>query len=495
MMNKHLRQLLIALLCLGAASCGKDEGDKKPNIDPDPGKEEQEQVVDIDLSSAQLPPKELRGAWVATVWGIDWPKSKYDETSQKELYTKELDLFQKIGLNAVFFQVRSKADAFYKSEYEPWSKYITGKDDRDPGYDVLKWLIDETHKRGMQFHAWMNPYRISSVSKAGDQLPDLDPRIPEELTKTYLKQRIYNPALPAARERICAIVKELLTKYDVDGLHMDDYFYPSTLEKGESMGDEDEYAKYGSGYSSIEDFRRANVSALVRRLHETIAQTKPEVIFSIAPQGNYDNNYNRLYIDVEEICREGWIDIIIPQLYNVESTFKDRLDWFGKRTGKTHYAIGYGTYMYDGSSTYKSYTVDLFNKIWSAAKGYSSVEGAVYYNTTSLMDNKLGLTNIISSNYSKKALVPYFCSAPEASVRPAAPSQVKITGKNLTWKASPGAKCYAVYKVSINKKTAVLVGVTEGLSYTIPARGIYCVTALSKENAESEASKGARNDI
>lgn len=158
---------------------------------------------------------------MATVWELDWPMGAHDAASQKKKYTDYLDLFEKCGINAVYFQIRSKADAYYESQYEPWSKTITGEPGKNPGYDVLKFLIDETHARGMQFHAWINPYRVETRGSASAEFPALDPKIPASMVKDYNKIRVYNPALPEVQDRIAAIVKEIITKYDVDGLHID----------------------------------------------------------------------------------------------------------------------------------------------------------------------------------------------------------------------------------------------------------------------------------
>lgn len=476
MIKRFFKYFVTAALCLGLAACGKDEDPFVPGTDP---------VIpdnpDTLETSIEFPEKELRGAWVATVWEIDWPKGNHDEASQKELYQQQLDLFEQIGINAVFFQVRSKADAYYDSQYESWSKTITGTAGQDPGYDVLKWLIDETHKRGMQFHAWINPYRIETGSNG--VFPQLDPKIPKELTKDYQKYRVYNPALPEVRERLCAIVKEMLTKYDVDGIHMDDYFYP-TLSSGESMNDDEEYKKYGSGYSTIEDFRRGNVSKMIQQMQKTIIDTKPEVIFSVAPQGNYENNYNTQYIDVASCCSNGWIDVIIPQLYFNETYFGPRLDWFSTNSGKSHLMVGYGIYMYGDKD---GFTVSLFNSLYSKAKSNSKVVGSLLYNTSALMANKIGITDAIKSKFSEKVLVPYL--GRDAEEKPGTPSNVKFDGsKSISWTSVADAKYYAIYKLDSSKKKAILDGTSSTTSYELSSAGTYYVSALSNKNAESDAS-------
>ena len=212
-----------------------------------------------------LPQKDFRAVWVATVDHIDWPNSMGSTSkiaeSQKKYYLRILDSLQAHNINAVMFQIRPMADAFYDSPYEPWTKYITGRRGKKPSWDPLPWLISETHKRGIQFHAWMNPYRIATRSSASTAFPELESTIPAEWVKDYNKVRIYNPALPEVRQRIADIVADVLHKFDVDGIHFDDYFYPS-LTSGESMNDNAEYQKYGTG-QGIANFRRANVDAMI----------------------------------------------------------------------------------------------------------------------------------------------------------------------------------------------------------------------------------------
>lgn len=472
-MKKNFKFMAVALLLVLAAACDKEEP-FKPGVTPGPipGPEPTP-------TTPELPGKELRGAWVATVWEIDWPKGAHDEAGQKKLYKEELDLFGQCGINAVFFQVRSKADAYYDSRYEPWSKTLTGTAGQDPGWDVLKFLVDETHARGMQFHAWINPYRIETGTNG--IFPELDPKIPKELTKDYKAIRVYNPALPEVRDRICAIVKEIVTRYDVDGIHMDDYFYPS-LGAGESMNDEEEFKKYGGSFSRIEDWRRDNIGKMVRQVQQTLIDTRPEVVFSISPQGNYDNNYNTQYIDVATCAKNGWFDVLIPQLYWTGSTFSSRLQWFAANSFKTHLMVGYGIYRYDsGSSSADFQTSASFFTCYNLAKSNAKVVGSLLYNTSALMANKVGITDAVKSVYGTKVLPPYLGRAEEQ--KPAAPTGLKLNGANLTWSGS--AAYYAVYRLEAGGKKVSLSGTTAERSFRLPAKGTYYVTALSRVNAES----------
>lgn len=482
---KYIKYLTLIALLAFAASCSKD-GDEDLLPDPVPPVEEPEQAV-------ILPQKELRGAWITTVWGIDWPMGDYDAAAQQKRYTDYLDLLVANNMNAVFFQIRGMADAFYESKYESWSKNITGTAGRNPGYDVLGFLVEEAHKRGLQFHAWMNPYRISTRGSQNSSFATLDSKIPAEWTKDYNRIRIYNPALPEVQTRITDIVKEIITGYEVDGIHMDDYFYPS-LEAGESMNDDAEYEKYGKGkFKNVEEFRRNNVNVVIQNIQKTIIETKPSVIFSVSPAANMDNNYKELFADVRRWLKEGWVDVIIPQIYFATGTGKNSfntfLDQWMQYVNKTHCLIGYGIYKFgstdpDYGSVFHT-SADLKNQFEYASKK-SKVNGSVLYSIKNIVANKVGIGTAIKEIYKKKTVIPYL-GRTEAEL-PSAPANVKANGATLSWSAVPGAY-YAVYKSNGDGKLATFVGTTRETSFKLPGKGTYCVTALDKVNAESVISE------
>lgn len=360
----------------------------------------------------QLPKVEMRGVWVATAYGIDWPKGALDPESQKEEYSRLLDLFKDCGINTVFFQVRSKADAFYESEFEPWSKVLTGTQGKDPGYDVLEFLVAETHRKGMQFHAWINPYRIDTRVSSKYRFQPLDRRIPERLVKDYNRIRIYNPALPQVQDRIAVIVREIVSRYDVDGIHMDDYFYPY-LERGEKMDDDREFRQYGNPGEDIAGFRRRCVTEAVAKIRDAIKQTRPEVVFSVSPQGNWRNNYNDLYADVALWAREGLVDVLIPQLYFAEGDFKSCLDWFIENAGQAHLLAGYAAYRFDRNSTIAAFRdAGMLAREYAHAASTGKVEGAVFYNASALVSNKEGIRDVVRGLLEEEAFAPYFCAPP-----------------------------------------------------------------------------------
>lgn len=443
-------------------------------------------------SSSVLPGKELRGVWIATVWGLDWPMEKYDADVQKKLYTDYLDLLVGYNMNAVFFQIRGMADAFYESEYEPWSKYITGSAGVRPDYDVLGFLVEEAHKRGIQFHAWLNPYRIATRANKNAAFPKLDAKIPMELVKDYEKIRVYNPALPEVHERIANIVREIITKYDVDGIHMDDYFYPS-LEASETMNDGAEFQKYGKDkFKNVEDFRRNNVNTVVRNIQKTIIETRPEVIFSISPAADMERNYNTLFADVNTWAKEGWVDVVIPQLYfatgNEVTSFNLRLDLWSQYTYENHLLIGYGIYKF-GDSQYgsKFQSSDDLMKQFELASAKPKVKGSVLYSAKNLVENKVGIADAVKAIYGKKVLPPYLGRT--AAVLPPAPDNIRLNGSDLSWGAVSNVAYYAIYKDNGKERKADLVGITQGTSFKLSEKGVYFVTSLFKDNAESEISE------
>ena len=238
--------LVLPILC---NSCKKDpNGIDTP--DPEPPVTEDELL---------FPKKEMRAVWVTTAWGLDWPRGDYNEASQKQQYIAYLDRFEELNINSIFFQVKAMGDAYYASSYEPWSVSITGTRGKDPGYDILQFMINEAHARDIEFHAWMNPYRIATRANTGTSYPALHASVESEWVVSHEKIQIYNPALPEVRERLADIVTELITSYPVDGIHFDDYFYPAASAAGQMVSYQDDYAQFGAAYSTIEDFRRGNV--------------------------------------------------------------------------------------------------------------------------------------------------------------------------------------------------------------------------------------------
>ena len=285
----------------------------------------------------------FRGAWIATVANIDWPSKEAvgnTEAQQAEMIWI-LDSLQAIGVNAVIFQVRPTADALYKSQYEPISHWLTGtqgswtNDERPTTNDQIPWdpldfTINEAHARGMEVHVWLNPYRVNLASTSTSILaPDHIFRRHPEWFWCYAKQWYFDPGLDVTREWICTVVQDIISRYGVQAIHMDDYFYPYP-SGGKPLPDENTFRKHPRGFDNIADWRRNNVNLAIQDIQRTIKECKPDVQFGISPFGVWRNasvdstgsattagitNYDDLYADIRLWIREGWIDYVLPQLY------------------------------------------------------------------------------------------------------------------------------------------------------------------------------------
>ncbi len=278
----------------------------------------------------------FRGAWIATVANIDWPSAEAvgDTQRQQEEMIFLLDSLHSIGINAIIFQVRPTADALYKSEYEPVSHWLTGKqgswDNSQIPWDPLAWTIEQAHDRGMEVHVWLNPYRVNLAKNDTSILaPDhLLRRFPDWFW-CYNKQWYFDPGLEQTREWICTIVQDIITRYDVQAIHMDDYFYPYPAGK-QPLPDEGTFAKYPRGFTDIREWRRDNVNLAIQAISQTIRECRDDVEFGISPFGVWRNasvdstgsatqagitNYDDLYADIRLWIKSGWIDYVLPQLY------------------------------------------------------------------------------------------------------------------------------------------------------------------------------------
>ncbi|NIK77751.1 uncharacterized lipoprotein YddW (UPF0748 family) [Paenibacillus castaneae] len=363
---------------------------------------------------------ELRGAWVSTVYNLDWPSTaSYKNTAkQKDEFISLLNDLQGMGLNSVFVQIRPSSDAFYPSKFAPWSKYLTGSQGIAPDYDPLAFMIEEAHKRNMEFHAWFNPFRASVDAKM-DQL--FDTHIVKQQAGWIVNagDKLYiNPGIPQARQYIIDTIMEVVNGYDIDGVHLDDYFYPSNVE----FADDATFKLYNTGKILIKaDWRRNNINEFVRQLGESIHAAKPQVSYGISPFGVWRNKsvdktgsdtqagmtaYDSTYADVRTWIKKGWIDYVTPQIYWSLSFTKARydtlVDWWAEEVKGT------GVKLYIGHSPYKLGTTEAG---WQSAqeiinqleynKRNSEVKGDIYFSAKDLRKNPLGIKDALSTYYSK----------------------------------------------------------------------------------------------
>ena len=371
-------------------------------------------------SAAQAKP-EFRGVWVATVDNIDWPSSRnLNSDSQKVEFIKLLDMHQRNGMNALIVQIRPATDAFYPSQYEPWSEFLTGTQGQPPVpyYDPLEFMIAETHKRGMEFHAWMNPYRavfnISKSSIAASHITKIHP----EWFLNYGDKKYFDPGIKEAQQYVTNVVKDVVSRYAVDAIHFDDYFYPYRIA-GKEFPDNDSYVKYGNGMNK-DDWRRSNVDSIILSLFKEIKKENPTCQFGISPFGVWRNidkdsingsnthagqtNYDDLYADILLWLKNSWIDYVAPQIYwefeQKNAPYQTILDWWSKHSyGKNCY-IGLGIYK-AGSNAYWKDTTQLPRQI-EALRKTPNVQGMIFFSSKTFDKNPNGWSDSLRLNYFKE---------------------------------------------------------------------------------------------
>ena len=460
------------------ASCSKkDDPLNLPDPKPDPKPP---------TTNLVFPKKEMRGVWIATVWGLDWPETTYAVEPQKQKYIAYLNKLKELNMNAIFFQVKGMGDAYYNSSYEPWSVSITGTRGQNPGYDVLKFMIEEAHARGIEFHAWMNPYRIATRAGISNSYPALHPSVDPSWVIDHEKIQIYNPAVPAVRTRLADIVKELITKYNVDGIHFDDYFYPEGVDPKDAA----DYSTYGQGYSNIQDFRRGNVDKAIEAVHNVIVATKPEVVFSVSPAPSITKNFNSLYADIKKWAKNGWMDVVIPQLYHEvghkTSDFVANLQSWVQNDYGVPVMVGHGLYRFGDPTAGAAFQSSAeLQKQFDVTKASPKILGNVQYSAKYLYLNKVGVTDKLKEIYKDKAVMPFLGRA--IAPAPVAASGVKIEGNKLKWSTSGDVES-VVYYFSDLKKPAVVLAVTKANDFDNLQKGFYSVATLNKDSKESKPS-------
>ena len=434
----------------------------------------------------QPPPKrELRGMWIATVENIDWPNQRGETPEQyRRDYRRLLDAGQRAGLNAVFVQIRPASDAFYKSEIEPWSKWLTGVQGKAPadGDDPLPFLITEAHRRGMEFHAWFNPYRATMDSVTRRLAATHPYRQHPEWFMRYSGQLLYNPGLPAVRAHITRVILDVVRRYDIDAVHFDDYFYPYP-EAGQVLHDEAAFRDFNpEGLEKLADWRRNNVNVLIRDLHDSIRTAKRWVKFGISPFGVWMNksanplgsdtragqpSYSNLYADSRLWLEKGWIDYILPQLY-WSTTFRlvpypVLLEWWTRNHFDRHLYIGQGTYrMLEStrSDTTWRNPRELPRQIRLNRSYDGEASGSVFFSAKSLLRNPLHTTDSLRQTlFRYPALVPTMPWMDAVPPQPVANLTLRRLGPTVTlsWQSGPPAAdgdlatYYVLYRFGANE--------------------------------------------
>ena len=403
------------------------------------------------VADQKTPPpalREFRAAWVATVGNIDWPSKRglSAEEQQREAIAI-LDKSKEIGLNAIVFQIRTSADALYKSDIEPWSEFLTGEQGKDPGYDPLTFWIDEAHKRGIELHAWFNPFRAmygggerSQATRSKDHVWNKN----REIVKVYGDKLWLDPGEPEAEKQSLAVFMDVVDRYDVDGIHIDDYFYPypvSGADKKEvPFPDDASYKKYtdGGGMLARDDWRRQNIDRMMKEIYEGTKARKPWVRFGISPFGIWQpgypesvkgfNQHDKLYADAKLWLNKGWLDYWTPQLYWKLSapaqSFEALLNWWiGENTHNRHIWPGLFTSKVGDREGAPWQTQDVMNQVW-VIRDTPGASGEVHFSMKAIMQNRGGIADALKDGpYRNAALVP---AAPWLDNKaPASPREVR----------------------------------------------------------------------
>lgn len=420
-MKRGLVRLVVVLVnVLGLVGC--TEAPRRSPDDPPPA------------------PREFRAVWVATVANIDWPsKAGLPVAQQRAEIIAILDRAQALKLNVIILQVRPAADALYPSALEPWSEYLTGRQGGDPGYDPLALWIEEAHRRGLELHAWFNPYRARHTDAKSPLVPTHLANTAPPVVKRYGEMLWMDPGEPVAVERTLAVVQDVVRRYDVDGVHLDDYFYPYPVPEPGSgpkpagvfpdprpmieFPDDSAWERYrqSGGQLARADWRRQNVDQLVERLNRSIHEIKPWVKFGISPFGLGRPNlrprgiegfsqYDQLYADVEMWLRNGWLDYFAPQLYwpikQTPQAFPVLLEYWAKQnTAQRH--LWPGLFTSSINETPKSWTAEEILEQIALLRGNPAARGHIHFSAVSLMQNRRGIAEKLSAGpYATAALVP-----------------------------------------------------------------------------------------
>lgn len=468
--------------------------------------------------------RQFRGAWIQCVNGQFQGMGR--DAMQRTL-SSQLDSLQLDGVNAIIFQVRAECDALYESKYEPWSRFLTGQQGRapQPYWDPLSWMVTECHKRGMEIHAWINPYRAktkTTTTLADNHIAITNPG----RVFAYDDLFILNPAYPENRDYICTIATDIVSRYDIDGFHIDDYFYPYPTP-GIEIPDGKDFARYNNGIRDIKDWRRYNVDLFIKQLSESIHAVKPWVKFGVSPFGIYRNkksdpvngsatnglqNYDDLYADVLKWINNGWVDYLVPQVYwqigHKAADYETLIKWWNRYASARPLFIGEDVERTAKFPDLNNSNVHQLQAKHALHRQMKNVSGTVLWYAKAAVDNVGNIGHVLRNNYwQTPALQPLMPFIDDKA--PKKPRSVKAfwtaDGYILFWKAPKGngwkdeARKYVVYcfaqgqKVNLDDASCI-VAITENTFYKLPyidgqSRYTYVVTALDRMSNESKAKK------
>lgn len=465
------------------------------------------------------PKREFRGAWLHVIGQTQWQNKTTAQA--KEYIVDQIDKLQRAGCNAVIFQVRPTADAVYKSDLEPWSAWLTGKRGKapDPMWDPMDFAIQEAHKRGMEFHAWLNPYRVTSTAKEILPKSHISNMEPQRFFR-YNGQILFDPAYQENRDFICEVVKDITHRYDVDAIHIDDYFYPYPAP-GKAIPDDASYLRKGNGMNR-NDWRRHNVDLLIEQLYTTIKNEKPWVRFGISPFGIWRNkrtdprgsestglqNYDDLYADVLLWDQKGWVDYVVPQLYwsldQAAAPSRKLVKWWNDNIHNTDLYIGQDVKRTMDSADPKNHDRNELDTKVTMSRNLKNVGGNVWWHGYWVTGNYKGAADSLAKKYQSTIALPPVYKGPGKG--PKAVKKIELEksdeGSFLSWDAPANGReqkaddaiRFVVYeflpgeKLDINNSQAI-VALTPFHRVRIanPEPGLsYAVTTLDRLNRESD---------
>jgi uncharacterized lipoprotein YddW (UPF0748 family) len=479
------------------------------------------------------PKREFRGAWIHVINQTQY--AQMTPQQMKKYFSTLLDQLQSCNINAVIFQVRPAADAFYYSEIEPWSRYLTGMQGRAPedGFDPLAFLVHETHSRNMEFHAWLNPYRVTASESDALCSDHIYFKYPERFIK-YGRQIFFDPGMPENRRHICNVVRDIISRYDVDAIHLDDYFYPYPIA-GERFQDDYTFRAYatrqGFSDSQLGDWRRHNVSLLIQQIHQTILRNRPWVRFGISPFGIYRNkkntpdgsgsetnglqNYDDLFADVLLWAQNGWIDYLVPQIYweigYAPADYQTLVKWWNNNLTGGQLYIGQSIERTVKKNDPANPTKNQLPRKMQLERNQPNASGNCWWPAYDIVSNSGGIADSLRHNYQRfPALIPAFSQMHDKQPKDVKSLKAQWTpnGYLLTWKrngdpADPErAQYYVIYRFADGRKTnlddpSCIVGTTRDTHFKLPYdkgknKYKYVVTSVDRFHNESKKGKSKK---
>lgn len=460
---------------------------------------------------------EFRGVWIASVANIDWPQSgDMDRNSQKQAFVEILDYYQNLNFNAVIMQIRTAGDALYPTELAPWSRFLTGLEGDAgswEGNDPLKFMIEETHRRGMEFHAWFNPYRATFDSNTEILSPDHVYRQHPDWMVRYGPKYYINPGLPEARAHIVEVVGDVVERYNVDGVHFDDYFYPYKID-GEEFDDRWAFTRYGlQDFEDREDWRRHNVDQLVKETHELIKDLKPWVRFGISPFGVWRNQsmhplgsdteakqttYDDLYADPLNWAKNRWVDYLAPQLYwsmDFEpAAYRVLAEWWNENAEGVDIYTGIGAYKYQNNFDQAWNSVYEIPRQIELNRKLENIHGTAFFSAKTLIE-KPRLASVLKRDCFDKNVFTKAMTQEPALLPPPVAKKVRTRNSTLFIELDNIPHGDGIKPVALNGELALgeeVIGTFDSRNLQIPLSGMRMKLVLAFRDREGNIGERTR---